>query len=103
MRAVEPTDNQLAEMFHLMGDTSRLKSSAACPSMPMRGSYIAARYGLSQSLVSRHVQLLRTARVLQSIRRGKQIFYAAGDEHVKRAITDMADRDREHCAADLQA
>ena len=104
MQASELTDDQiaeLAEMFRLMGDPSRLKIIAACLSSPMYVSDIAAKLGLSQPLVSHHLRLLRAARVLRAERRGKQIFYAAADEHVKRVIHDMADHVSEHVSIDL--
>jgi ArsR family transcriptional regulator, lead/cadmium/zinc/bismuth-responsive transcriptional repressor len=104
MQASELTDDQiveLAEMFRLMGDPSRLKIIAACLGTPMYVSDIAAKLGLSQPLVSHHLRLLRAARVLRSERRGKQIFYVAADEHVKRVINDMADHVSEHPASEL--
>ena len=106
MQASQLTDDQvveLAEMFRLMGDPSRLKIIAACLSAPMCVSDIASKYGLSQPLVSHHLRLLRAARVLRSERRGKQIFYEAADEHVKRVIGDMAAHVCEHPHADLDA
>ena len=104
MQASDLTDDQvveLAEMFRLMGDPSRLKIIAACLGAPISVSDIAAKYGLSQPLVSHHLRLLRAARVLRSERRGKQIFYEAADEHVKRVINDMADHVCEHPSNEL--
>jgi ArsR family transcriptional regulator, lead/cadmium/zinc/bismuth-responsive transcriptional repressor len=104
MQASELTDDQvveLAEMFRLMGDPSRLKIIAACLQAPTCVSDIAAKYGLSQTLVSHHLRLLRAARVLRAERRGKQIFYEAADDHVKRVINDMADHVCERPPSDL--
>jgi DNA-binding transcriptional ArsR family regulator len=105
MQASKLTDDQvveLAEMFRLMGDPSRLKIIAACLGAPMCVSDIAAKHGLSQPLVSHHLRLLRAARVLRAQRRGKQIFYEAADEHVTRVINDMADHVCEHPPSDLE-
>lgn len=104
MQASDLSDDQvaeLAEMFRLMGEPSRLKIIASCLGTPMCVSDIAAKHGLSQPLVSHHLRLLRAARVLRAERRGKQIFYAAADEHVKGVIADMADHVCEHSAAEL--
>ncbi|TAL53155.1 metalloregulator ArsR/SmtB family transcription factor [Pandoraea sp.] len=104
MHAADLSDDQvveLAEMFRLMGDPSRLKIIAACLSAPMCVSDIAAKLGLSQPLVSHHLRLLRAARVLRAARRGKQIFYEAADDHVRRMIDDMADHVCEHPPTDL--
>ncbi|CAB3749092.1 Transcriptional repressor SmtB [Paraburkholderia humisilvae] len=94
MAAHELTDDrvvELAEMFRLMGDPSRLKIIVACLNAPMCVSDIAAKYGMSQPLVSHHLRLLRAARVLRAERRGKQVFYEAADDHVKRVIGDMTE------------
>ena len=104
MQPFELSDDQvveLAEMFRLMGDPSRLKIIASCLSAPMCVSDIAARHGLSQPLVSHHLRLLRAARVLRAERRGKQIFYEAADEHVKRVIDDMTEHVCEHLSSDF--
>jgi len=80
---------QLAEMFRLMGDPTRLRIILACLPGARAVGDIATSLGLSQSLVSHHLRLLRAARVLRGQRRGKQILYAAADAHVSRVIADM--------------
>ena len=80
---------QLAEMFRLMGDPTRLRIILACLAGPTAVGTIATDLGLSASLVSHHLRLLRAARVLRGHRRGKQIFYAAADEHITCVIADM--------------
>lgn len=90
--ALSITDDQateLAELFRLMGDASRLKIVVACLSKPRCVTDIAAETRLSQSLVSHHLRLLRAARMLRADRQGKQIFYVATDEHVRNVISDM--------------
>ncbi|MDR5855768.1 metalloregulator ArsR/SmtB family transcription factor [Caballeronia sp. LZ062] len=94
MEEVQLSDDrfvEMAEMFRLMGDPSRLKIIAACLGSPLCVSDIAAKYGMSQPLVSHHLRLLRAARVLRAERRGKQIFYDAADHHVKRIIGNMVE------------
>lgn len=81
---------QLAETFHLIGDPSRLRIVFACLDEPVCVSDIAARLGLSASLVSHHLRLLRAARLLGARRRGKQVFYRAADEHIRSVLKDMA-------------
>ena len=80
---------QLAEMFRLMGDPSRLRIIIACLEAPICVSDLAARTRLSPSLVSHHLRLLRAARLLRAERQGKQVFYSPCDEHVRCTITDM--------------
>jgi DNA-binding transcriptional ArsR family regulator len=80
---------ELAELFRLVGDASRLKIVVVCLEKPHCVSEIATKTGLSPSLVSHHLRLLRAARMLRANRRGKQVFYVATDEHVQCVITDM--------------
>ncbi|MBI1775267.1 MAG: helix-turn-helix transcriptional regulator [Proteobacteria bacterium] len=80
----------LAEIFRLMGDASRLSIILACLDRPICVSDIAAETKLSPSLVSHHLRLLRGARVLTALRQGRQVFYAAADDHVRQVIRDMA-------------
>lgn len=72
-----------------MGGPSRLKIIVACLAAPTSVSDVAARTRLSPSLVSHHLRLLRAARILRADRRGKQVFYAAADEHVRCTVSDM--------------
>ncbi len=80
---------QLAEMFRLMGDPTRLSIVLACLQAPTPVSEIAERLALSPSLVSHHLRLLRAARVLRGHRSGKQVYYSAADEHISCVIADM--------------
>jgi DNA-binding transcriptional ArsR family regulator len=93
------TDDQaieLAEMFRLMGDPSRLRIILACLDAPTCVSDVATRTRLSPSLVSHHLRLLRAARILRAERQGKQVFYAPADEHVRCTIADMVAHVGEH-------
>lgn len=80
----------LSEIFHLLGDQSRLRILLYC----MRGSVsvgdIAESLQLSQSLVSHHLRLLRGARLVRGERKDKYIFYSIMDQHVSHVLQDMA-------------
>ena len=82
---------QLAEMFRLMGDPTRLRIILGCLPGPIAVGDIAARLGLSSSLVSHHLRLLRAARVMRGRRHGKQVHYGVADEHISRVFLDMLD------------
>ena len=82
---------ELAELFRLMGDASRLKIVVACLAKPRCVSDIATQTGLSPTLVSHHLRLLRGTRMLRSERKGRQVFYVATDERVRCIIIDMID------------
>ncbi len=81
----------LAEVFHLMGDPSRLSMLLFVLDGPRAVAEIAAATGLSASLVSHHLRLLRAGRLVRAERRGKQVFYAVDDAHIRSVLTDMAE------------
>ncbi len=87
--ASDETLVQLADLFRLMGDVSRLRIVLSCLHGPVSVGVIATQLALSPSLVSHHLRLLRAARVLKSERRGKQMFYSACDKHIECVIEDM--------------
>jgi len=80
---------ELAEIFHLLGDSSRLRIVYACLGDPVSSGVLAAALGLSPSLVSHHLRLLKAARILTNVRRGRQIFYSAVDDHIRDMLRDM--------------
>jgi DNA-binding transcriptional ArsR family regulator len=86
----------LADLFRLLGDASRLRIVVSCLKTPLAVSDIAERLGLSVSLVSHHLRLLKGARLVRAERQGKQVFYAADDDHVRRMVEDMVTHVAEH-------
>jgi len=86
----------LADLFRLLGDASRLKIVVACLEKPLAVSDIADKLGLSVSLVSHHLRLLKGARLVRADRQGKQVFYGADDDHVRRMVEDMVIHVGEH-------
>ena len=90
-RIAEDQVVELAEMFRLMSDPTRLRIILACLDAPVSVGDMADGLGLSASLVSHHLRLLRAARLLQADRRGRQVFYVVGDSHIRSMLTDMVD------------
>lgn len=82
---------ELAEMFRLMSDPTRLRIILACLDAPEAVGDIAEGLGISASLVSHHLRLLRAARLLGAERRGRQVFYVVGDQHIRSMLADMVD------------
>lgn len=87
---------ELAEIFRLLGDGNRLRIAVACLDGPQCVGDIARLVGISPALVSHHLRLLRAARFVRSQKQGKQVFYAATDEHVRCVIRDMVAHVGEH-------
>lgn len=93
---------ELAEMFRLMSDPTRLKIILACLDAPAAVGEMAERLGISASLVSHHLRLLRAARLLGADRRGRQVFYAVGDHHIRSMLADMVDHVAEEVDAEAE-
>lgn len=91
LRISEDQTVELADMFRLMSDPSRLRIILACLDTPVSVGDMAAGLGLSASLVSHHLRLLRAGRLIQAERRGNRVFYLITDEHIRRVLTDMVD------------
>lgn len=86
----------LADLFRLLGDPTRLRIVVACLRTPRAVSDIADRLGLSVSLVSHHLRLLKGARLVRAERQGRQVYYGADDLHVRRMVEDMVTHVAEH-------
>ena len=86
---------ELAEIFRLLGDPTRLAIALAIDDGARPVGMVAESLSLSSSLVSHHLRLLRAARLVRAERRGKQVFYALADDHVRDVIQDMAEHVRE--------
>ncbi len=89
LAAASERSAQLADLFRLLGDSSRLRIVIACIDVPVAVGELADRLDLSGSLVSHHLRLLKAARIVKSERRGKQVFYSAADDHIRCVIADM--------------
>lgn len=79
----------LADLFRLLGDPTRLNIVLCCITRPVSVGAIADALGLSASLVSHHLRLLRAARIMRADRQGKQVFYIAADRHISDMLADM--------------
>ena len=82
---------QLAETFGLLADPTRLSIVVVCMDREISAGDIADELGLSASLVSHHLRLLRAARMLRAERRGKQVFYSMADDCVRDVLKIMID------------
>ena len=87
--AADDSVTELADLFRLLGDPTRLRIVLACLEGPVAVHDIAARHDLSSSLVSHHLRLLRAARIVKADRQGKQVFYVAADQHISSVLADM--------------
>lgn len=86
---------EIADVFRLLGDPTRLRILLACLSEARAVGDIADALEVSPSLVSHHLRLLRAARLVRAERRGREVHYVAADEHVRCILVDMIDHVRE--------
>ncbi|MEL6893038.1 MAG: metalloregulator ArsR/SmtB family transcription factor [Actinomycetota bacterium] len=85
----------LAEMFRLLGDPTRVRILfALLEAGELCVCDIAAVVETSETKVSQAMRLLRNARVVRNRRDGRNIFYRLDDAHV-RMLLDLS---REHLA-----
>jgi ArsR family transcriptional regulator, lead/cadmium/zinc/bismuth-responsive transcriptional repressor len=92
---------QLADLFRLLGDNTRLRIVAACLQGPVAVGDIASGLELAPTLVSHHLRLLRAARLVKSERQGRHVLYSTADQHVARMLGDMLEHIAEP-AGDLE-
>lgn len=74
---------ELAEIFKLLGDPTRLRIlTALADGGELCVHELCERMAMSQPAISHQLRVLRTARLVRSRRAGREIFYAIDDEHV---------------------
>ncbi len=73
----------LAELFKVFGDSTRIKIIHCLISGEMNVTQLVDELGMTQSAVSHQLRILKTAKLVRGRREGKSIFYSLDDEHVK--------------------
>lgn len=78
----------LAELFKVFGDTTRIKILYALFAAEMCVCDIAVLLNMTQSAISHQLRVLKQARLVKYRKAGKVVYYTLDDEHVK-AIFDQ--------------
>ncbi len=73
----------LADFFKVFGDSTRIKIINALFSSEMCVCDIAALLGMTQSAISHQLRTLKQARLINSKKDGKVVYYSLDDEHIK--------------------
>lgn len=76
----------LAELFKVFGDSTRIRILYALFESELCVGDIAQLLGLSQTAVSHQLRVLKTNKLVKSRREGKIVFYSLADDHVCRII-----------------
>ncbi len=82
----------LADLFKVFGDSTRIRILCALMEGPMCVGDIAAALEMNQSAVSHQLKVLKQNKLVKNTRAGKAIHYELADEHVK----DILELGREH-------
>lgn len=72
----------LAELFKLFGDSTRIKILYVLNESEMCVCDIARLLGMTQSAISHQLRALKQSRLVKARREGKTVFYALADGHV---------------------
>ena len=76
----------LAELFKVFGDTTRIRILYVLFESEMCVCDIAELLNMSQSAISHQLRVLKQARLVRNRREGKQIYYSLADDHVRTII-----------------
>ena len=73
----------LAELFKVFGDSTRIKILYVLFESEMCVCDIAQLLGMSQSAISHQLQVLKKSKLVKYRRKGKTVFYSLADSHVR--------------------
>ena len=77
----------LAELFKIFGDSTRVKILYALLEAELCVCDIAKLLEVSQSAVSHQLRVLKTSKLVKFRKEGKAVFYSLADEHVIRILS----------------
>lgn len=84
-----PTDEllcDLADLYKLFGDTTRMKILFSLFESEMCVCAIAELLGMTQSAISHQLKILKNANLVGNRREGKTIYYFLSDDHVRTIV-----------------
>lgn len=76
----------LADLFKVFGDSTRLRIMFTISDGEMSVLKIAETLNMEQSTISHQLRVLRQNKLVRVRREGKQIYYCLDDDHVKKII-----------------
>ena len=86
VHGVMPPEEQLfdlAELFKIFGDSTRIKILYVLFEAEMCVCDIAQLLGMTQSAISHQLQALKKSKLVKYRRDGKTVFYSLADDHVR--------------------
>ena len=73
----------LADLFKVFGDSTRVKILWALFKAEMCVCDIAALLGMTKSAISHQLRILKQSKLVKNRREGKVVYYSLDDDHVK--------------------
>jgi len=74
----------LAELFKVFGDSTRIRIIWALFESDMSVSDIASLLNMTQSAISHQLRVLKNARLVKYKKSGKTVYYSLNDDHIKK-------------------
>lgn len=84
----EETLYDLAELFKVFGDSTRIKILCSLFEAEMCVCDISTTLNMSQSAVSHQLRVLKNAKLVKFRREGKVVYYSLDDDHVKHIFNE---------------
>lgn len=82
----EDTLYDLAEIFKIFGDSTRIRILYVLFEAEVCVCDLAQLLNMTQSAISHQLKILKQARLVNSRREGKSVFYSLADNHVRTII-----------------
>lgn len=82
---------ELAGIFQVMGDPSRLRIISLLNQGELCVCDIAAALGMSQSAISHQLRVMRMAKLVKFRKQGRIAYYSLDDDHVQKLFTQGLD------------
>jgi ArsR family transcriptional regulator len=92
----EETLYDLAELFKVFGDSTRIRILWALDEAELCVCDIAVLLNMTQSAISHQLRVLKQANLVRNRKEGKIVFYSLIDEHVKQIFNQGLDHTMEH-------
>lgn len=83
----EDTLIDIADLFKVFGDSTRVKILFALISRPMVVSELASTLGMTDSAISHQLAVLKANRLVRAQREGRSLRYALDDMHVAEILS----------------
>ncbi len=85
-RATDELICDLADLFKIFGDTTRMRILYALQEGEMSVGTISAALGMTQSAISHQLKALKSNNLITNRREGKTIYYFLADDHVRTIV-----------------